>query len=184
MGESTNPIQWRTLHDPHGSSFHIVDSFVQPESTMAAAGSCSQQRINTFCVWVCVRRRAQSNKNDLVDLFILFDLLFNCYWLNSSFYVLYFSVSLLFHLVLFLYRPLSPPDRMHTHTHFAGAMPRFSIAAAAVNSMAQYLSQSQNGQLKGHSGPLVDRSHLYWPGLQGLVTNPMAWRDRLTSSSK
>lgn len=63
-------------------------------------------------------------------------------------------------------------------------MPRFSIAAAAVNSMAQYLSQSQNGQLKGHSGPLVDRSHLYWPGLQGLVTNPMAWRDRLTSSSK
>lgn len=50
--------------------------------------------------------------------------------------------------------------------------------------MAQYLSQSQNGQLKAHSGQLVDRSHLYWPGLQGLVTNPMAWRDRLTSSSK
>lgn len=62
-------------------------------------------------------------------------------------------------------------------------MPRFSIAAAAAN-MAQYLSQSQNGQLKGHSGALVDRPHLYWPGLQGLVTNPMAWRDRLTSSSK
>lgn len=62
-------------------------------------------------------------------------------------------------------------------------MPRFSIAAAAAN-MAQYLSQSQNAQLKGHSSSLVDRSHLYWPGLQGLVTNPMAWRDRLTNSSK
>lgn len=66
---------------------------------------------------------------------------------------------------------------------FPGAMPRFSIAAAAAN-MAQYLSQSQNSQLKGHSASLVDRSHLYWPGLQGLVTNPMAWRDRLTNSSK
>lgn len=64
-----------------------------------------------------------------------------------------------------------------------GAMPRFSIAAAAAN-MAQYLSQSHNGQLKGHSGSLVDRPHLYWPGLQGLVTNPMAWRDRLTNTSK
>ncbi|XP_055302264.1 brain-specific homeobox protein [Sitodiplosis mosellana] len=63
----------------------------------------------------------------------------------------------------------------------SGTMPRFSIAAAAAN-MAQYLSQSHNGQLKGHSGSLVDRPHLYWPGLQGLVTNPMAWRDRLTNS--
>lgn len=68
---------------------------------------------------------------------------------------------------------------------FAGSIPRFSIAAAAAN-MAQYLSQNhhQNGQLKAHSGALVDRSHLYWPGLQGLVTNPMAWRDRLAGTSK
>lgn len=71
-----------------------------------------------------------------------------------------------------------------TRVRFSGGIPpRFSIAAAAAG-MAQYLSQSQNGQLKAHSGQLVDRSHLYWPGLQGLVTNPMAWRDRLTSSSK
>lgn len=62
-------------------------------------------------------------------------------------------------------------------------MPRFSIAAAAAG-MAQYLSQSQGGQLKAHSSPLVDRTHLYWPGLQGLVANPIAWRDRLTSTSK
>lgn len=67
--------------------------------------------------------------------------------------------------------------------YLEGAMPRFSIAAAAAN-MAQYLSQSHNGQLKGQSGSFVDRPHLYWPGLQGLVTNPMAWRDRLTNSSK
>lgn len=63
-------------------------------------------------------------------------------------------------------------------------MPRFSIAAAAAG-MAQYLQQSQQGgPLKSHSGPLVDRSHLYWPGLQGLVANPMAWRDRLAGTSK
>ena len=61
-----------------------------------------------------------------------------------------------------------------------GGMPRFSIAAAAAN-MAQYLSQNQGAPLK-HSGALVDRTHLYWPGLQGLVANPMAWRDRLGSS--
>lgn len=54
--------------------------------------------------------------------------------------------------------------------------------------MAQYLQQSQqqhqNNQLKGHAGSIVDRPHLYWPGLQGLVANPMAWRDRLTGTSK
>lgn len=60
-------------------------------------------------------------------------------------------------------------------------MPRFSIAAAAAN-MAQYLSQNQNASIKGHSGPLVERTHLYWPGLQGLVSNPMAWRERFGSS--
>jgi hypothetical protein len=60
-------------------------------------------------------------------------------------------------------------------------MPRFSIAAAAAN-MAQYLSQNQGGQMKSNHGALVDRTHLYWPGLQGLVANPMAWRDRLGSS--
>lgn len=60
-------------------------------------------------------------------------------------------------------------------------MPRFSIAAAAAN-MAQYLSQNQGTQMKSHSGPLVERTHLYWPGLQGLVANPMAWRERLGSS--
>lgn len=62
-------------------------------------------------------------------------------------------------------------------------MPRFSIAAAAAG-MAQYLSQNQGGSLKAHAGPLMDRSHLYWPGLQGLVANPMMWRDRLTNPSK
>ncbi|KAL9692167.1 hypothetical protein quinque_016422, partial [Culex quinquefasciatus] len=53
-------------------------------------------------------------------------------------------------------------------------MPRFSAAVAAAANMAQYLSQSHGSPLKAHSGQLVERTHLYWPGLQGLVTNPIA----------
>ncbi|XP_055856754.1 homeobox protein Nkx-6.1 [Episyrphus balteatus] len=62
-----------------------------------------------------------------------------------------------------------------------GGIPRFSIAAAAAG-MAQYLSQSQGAPLKAHAGHIVDRTHLYWPGLQGLVANPMAWRERLSNT--
>ncbi|XP_059216120.1 brain-specific homeobox protein isoform X1 [Stomoxys calcitrans] len=62
-----------------------------------------------------------------------------------------------------------------------GGIPRFSIAAAAAG-MAQYLSQNQGTPLKGHGGHMVDRTHLYWPGLQGLVANPMAWRERLSNT--
>lgn len=61
-------------------------------------------------------------------------------------------------------------------------MPRFSAAVAAAANMAQYLSQSHGSPLKAHSGQLVERTHLYWPGLQGLVTNPIAWRERIGSS--
>lgn len=43
--------------------------------------------------------------------------------------------------------------------------PRLSLAAAAAN-MAHYLQHKP----------------LYWPGFQGLISNPMAWRDRLQSS--
>lgn len=64
-----------------------------------------------------------------------------------------------------------------------GGIPRFSIAAAAAG-MAQYLSQSQGGPLKTHAGHIVERTHLYWPGLQGLVANPIAWRERLSNTSK
>ncbi|KAH8379778.1 hypothetical protein KR009_007230 [Drosophila setifemur] len=60
-------------------------------------------------------------------------------------------------------------------------IPRFSIAAAAAG-MAQYLSQSQGTPLKTHAGHIVDRTHLYWPGLQGLVANPIAWRERLSNT--
>lgn len=81
----------------------------------------------------------------------------------------------------------SPAINNESSTELLGAMPRFSIAAAAAG-MAQYLQQSQqqhqNSQMKGHGASIVDRPHLYWPGLQGLVANPMAWRDRLTGSSK
>jgi hypothetical protein len=64
--------------------------------------------------------------------------------------------------------------------YFPGFTNVRSMVAAA--NMAQYLSQSQGAPLKAHSGNLVDRTSLYWPGLQGLVANPMAWRDRLGSS--
>lgn len=43
--------------------------------------------------------------------------------------------------------------------------PRLSLAAAAAG-MAHYLQHKP----------------LYWPGFQGLISNPMAWRDRLQQS--
>ncbi|CAG4988698.1 unnamed protein product [Colias eurytheme] len=43
--------------------------------------------------------------------------------------------------------------------------PRLSLAAAAAG-MAHYLQHKP----------------LYWPGFQGLVSNPMAWRERLQTS--
>lgn len=38
---------------------------------------------------------------------------------------------------------------------------------------------------KHHTHPLAEltsRGPLYWPGLQGLVGNPIAWRDRIANS--
>uniref|UniRef100_A0A182P733 Uncharacterized protein n=1 Tax=Anopheles epiroticus TaxID=199890 RepID=A0A182P733_9DIPT len=76
-----------------------------------------------------------------------------------------------------------PPVTTAQLNALGGGMPRFTAAVAAAANMAQYLSQNHaNGPMKAHGGPLVDRTHLYWPGLQGLVANPMAWRDRLGSS--
>ncbi|XP_058448798.1 homeobox protein 10 [Malaya genurostris] len=76
-----------------------------------------------------------------------------------------------------------PPVTSAQLNALGGGMPRFTAAVAAAANMAQYLSQSHGAPLKAHSGPLVDRTHLYWPGLQGLVTNPIAWRERLGSMS-
>ncbi|XP_055607412.1 homeobox protein abdominal-A [Uranotaenia lowii] len=76
-----------------------------------------------------------------------------------------------------------PPVTSAQLNALGGGMPRFSAAVAAAANMAQYLSQSHGAPLKTHSGALVDRTHLYWPGLQGLITNPMAWRERLGSVS-
>ncbi|XP_041765658.1 homeobox protein abdominal-A, partial [Anopheles merus] len=78
-----------------------------------------------------------------------------------------------------------PPVTTAQLNALGGGMPRFTAAVAAAANMAQYLSQQNhaNGPMKAHAGPLVDRTHLYWPGLQGLVANPMAWRDRLGSMS-
>ncbi|EAT44651.1 AAEL004033-PA [Aedes aegypti] len=76
-----------------------------------------------------------------------------------------------------------PPVTSAQLNALGGGMPRFTAAVAAAANMAQYLSQSHGGPLKAHSGGLVERTHLYWPGLQGLVTNPMAWRERFGSMS-
>lgn len=38
------------------------------------------------------------------------------------------------------------------------------------------------GYYKHPLAELTGRTGLYWPGLQGLVSNPMAWRDRLAHS--
>ncbi|XP_046867731.1 homeobox protein Nkx-6.1 isoform X2 [Drosophila willistoni] len=74
-----------------------------------------------------------------------------------------------------------PPATSAGLSALTGGIPRFSIAAAAAG-MAQYLSQSQGAPLKTHAGHIVDRTHLYWPGLQGLVANPIAWRERLSNT--
>uniref|UniRef100_A0A8D8N6N5 Homeobox protein Nkx-6.1 n=1 Tax=Culex pipiens TaxID=7175 RepID=A0A8D8N6N5_CULPI len=73
--------------------------------------------------------------------------------------------------------------RIRNREREKGGMPRFSAAVAAAANMAQYLSQSHGSPLKAHTGQLVERTHLYWPGLQGLVTNPIAWRERIGSMS-
>ncbi|KAL1396248.1 hypothetical protein pipiens_002723 [Culex pipiens pipiens] len=76
-----------------------------------------------------------------------------------------------------------PPVTSAQLNALGGGMPRFSAAVAAAANMAQYLSQSHGSPLKAHTGQLVERTHLYWPGLQGLVTNPIAWRERIGSMS-
>lgn len=48
-----------------------------------------------------------------------------------------------------------------------------NMAAAAGMAAASY---------KHHLAELTTRSAIYWPGLQGLVSNPIAWRDRLANS--
>lgn len=48
-----------------------------------------------------------------------------------------------------------------------------NMAAAAGMAAASY---------KHHLAELTSRSAIYWPGLQGLVSNPIAWRDRLANS--
>ncbi|XP_075221355.1 homeobox protein Nkx-6.2-like [Lycorma delicatula] len=49
-----------------------------------------------------------------------------------------------------------------------------NMAAAAGMAAASY---------KHHLAELSTRSAIYWPGLQGLVSNPIAWRDRLANMS-
>lgn len=52
-----------------------------------------------------------------------------------------------------------------------------SLAAAAANVAQYFQHQAKQGQMDA----LAQRG-LYWPGFQGLLTNPLAWRDRLSTS--
>lgn len=45
-----------------------------------------------------------------------------------------------------------------------------------------YVGVGMAGYYKHPLAELTGRSGIYWPGLQGLVSNPMAWRDRLANS--
>jgi hypothetical protein len=59
------------------------------------------------------------------------------------------------------------------------------MAAAAGMAAASYFHHHHHSAASKHHHPLAEltsRSAIYWPGLQGLVSNPIAWRDRLTSS--
>ncbi|CAB0012339.1 unnamed protein product, partial [Nesidiocoris tenuis] len=51
-----------------------------------------------------------------------------------------------------------------------------TAAAAAANYYKQAAAAASHPLSE-----LTSRSTLYWPGLQGLVGNPMAWRDRLAN---
>lgn len=55
-------------------------------------------------------------------------------------------------------------------------LPRFNVTSAA----GMYLNPATFGK-QPTLADLTTRSALYWPGLQGLVNNPMAWRDRLST---
>lgn len=57
-----------------------------------------------------------------------------------------------------------------------------NMAAAAGMAAASYLHHN-GGKHSAHSlSDFTSRSPIYWPGFQGLVNNPMAWRDRLANS--
>lgn len=58
-----------------------------------------------------------------------------------------------------------------------------SVAGIAAAGMAAAASYFHNGGVKHPATTLADLTtrNLYWPGFQGLVNNPIAWRDRLAS---
>lgn len=54
-----------------------------------------------------------------------------------------------------------------------------NMAAAAGMAAASYFHH--NGTKHPGLADFTSRSSIYWPGLQGLVSNPIAWRDRLAN---
>ncbi|XP_063232152.1 homeobox protein Nkx-6.1 [Bacillus rossius redtenbacheri] len=86
-----------------------------------------------------------------------------------------------------------PPLTAASAAPAAASLPRaFNMAAAAAGmAAASYFHHAAAAGKPPHHhhhhhhhplAELTSRSAIYWPGLQGLVSNPMAWRDRLSAS--
>lgn len=59
-----------------------------------------------------------------------------------------------------------------------------SVAAAGIAGMASYFHHNgaKHSAATHALADFTSRSPIYWPGIQHLVSNPIAWRDRLTNS--
>jgi hypothetical protein len=70
----------------------------------------------------------------------------------------------------------------------SSSMSRFGLAAGAATSGggSPYMGPGGLGSPGGKFSELTphQRAALYWPGIQGLISNPAVWRDRFVLSSK
>lgn len=74
---------------------------------------------------------------------------------------------------------LSRPSGLHrTFNNVTAA----GMAAAAGIAAASYFHHNGAKHTSHSLADFTSRSSIYWPGIQGLVSNPMAWRDRLANS--
>ena len=74
---------------------------------------------------------------------------------------------------------IGPPDDDMTWRSGKGlsTMSRFGLSNP-------YLNQSLAGAGKFSELTPHQRAALYWPGIQGLISNPAVWRDRFVLNSK
>lgn len=102
------------------------------------------------------------------------------------------SAAMLTPMLSFLEASGSPPlAALHSMTemkngHGSSANPHgiehILARPSSVTMPRGYVGVGMAGYYKHPLAELTGRSGIYWPGLQGLVSNPMAWRDRLANS--